>query len=438
MDLLTRLTRVERKELGTVLLAAALFFFLLCSYYILRPLREEMGIAGGTRNLPWLFQITLLATLLATPVFGWMTRRFQSRKFLVYTYRFFGANLLVFLLLLKVLPKDAEIVLGRVFYVWISVFNMFLVSLFWAFMADGFGLNQSKRLFGVIAVGGSLGATLGAALTAFLVGILGRVNLILISVVLLEVAVRIVGILRQRFDRRRDESELASSGRPPAPTRSVRSLNPAPRPSLWEGLLLVIRSRYLLAIAIFLFCYSFASTILYFEQANIVAKAVADRAARAALFARIDLWVNLITVLLQIFVTAQIMSRLGVGWALILVPLLSALGFFMLGLSPSLSVLVIFQVSRRAGNYAIMRPARETLFTILGLAEKYKAKSFLDTFVYRGGDAMASALFGIFSGIGVSLSALAFAAVPLSLLWGIVGRYLGLRQKELAYESGSS
>jgi AAA family ATP:ADP antiporter len=438
LDLLSKLTRVERKELGTVLLAAALFFFLLCSYYILRPLREEMGIAGGTRNLPWLFQITLVATLLATPVFGWMTRRFPSRTFLVYTYRFFGVNLLIFLALLKVLPKGSEIVLGRVFYVWISVFNMFLVSLFWAFMADGFGLNQSKRLFGTIAVGGSLGATLGAGLTAFLVGVLGRVNLILISVVLLEVAVQIVRVLRVRFDRKRAERASSSSADGPVSARSVRSLDPAPRPSLWEGLLLVIRSRYLLAIAIFLFCYSFASTILYFEQANIVANAVADRAARAALFARIDFWVSFITVLLQIFVTGQIMSRLGVGWALILVPLLSVLGFLALGLSPALTVLVIFQVSRRAGNYAIMRPARETLFTILGLAEKYKAKSFLDTFVYRGGDATASALFGALRGMGLSLSVFAFAAVPLCLLWGVVGRYLGLKQKELAYESGSS
>ncbi len=432
MDLLAKLTRVERKELGNVLLAAALFFFLLCSYYILRPLREEMGIAGGTRNLPWLFQITLVATLLATPLFGWMTRRFKSRTFLVYSYRFFGANLLLFLVLLKALPSSANIVLGRVFYVWISVFNMFLVSLFWAFMAEGFGLDQSKRVFGVIAVGGSLGATIGAGLTAFLVEYVGRVNLILLSVALLEVAVRIVGILRRRLDLKQREESVELSQAPASTSRTPRAATIAPRPSLWEGLLLVLHSRYLLAIAIFLFCYSFASTILYFEQANIVAHAVADRAARAALFARIDFWVNLITVVLQIFVTGQIMSRLGVGWALILVPLLSAVGFFVLGLRPVLTVLVVFQVSRRAGNYAIMRPARETLFTILGLAEKYKAKSFLDTFVYRGGDATASALFGVLSGLGMSLSALAFAAVPLTLFWGIVGRYLGLKQKELA------
>jgi AAA family ATP:ADP antiporter len=432
LDLLAKLTRVERKELGNVLLAAALFFFLLCSYYILRPLREEMGIAGGTRNLPWLFQITLVATLLATPLFGWMTRRFESRTFLVYSYRFFGANLLLFLVLLKALPLSTNIVLGRVFYVWISVFNMFLVSLFWAFMAEGFGLNQSKRVFGVIAVGGSLGATIGAGLTAFLVEYVGRVNLILLSVALLEAAVRIVGILRRRLDLKQREESVEFSQTPASTSRASRAATSAPRPSLWEGFLLVLRSRYLLAIAIFLFCYSFASTILYFEQANIVAHAVADRTARAALFARIDFWVNLITVVLQIFVTGQIMSRLGVGWALILVPLLSAVGFFVLGLRPVLTVLVVFQVSRRAGNYAIMRPARETLFTILGLAEKYKAKSFLDTFVYRGGDATASALFGALSGVGTSLSALAFAAVPLTLFWGVVGRYLGLKQKELA------
>ena len=429
MNLLSRLTGIRREELGTVLLAASLFFFLLCSYYILRPLREEMGIAGGTKNLPWLFQLTLVATLLATPVFGWLTRRFPKRNFLVYTYRFFGVNLLAFLILLRWTDGRQEILMGRIFYVWISVFNMFLVSLFWAFMADGFRLNQSKRLFGPIAVGGSLGATLGATMTALLVHAVGRVNLILLSVILLEVAVRIVFVLQQRFDALRpdreshDDVSLSGSGQSQAAFR---------RPSLWEGLLLTLRSPYLLGIALFLFCYSFASTILYFEQANIVAQAVSDRATRAALFARIDVWVNLMTVVLQLFVTGRIMSRLGVGLALVLIPALSAVGFLALGFSPTLGVLIVFQVTRRAGNYAIMRPARETLFTVLSVAEKYKAKSFLDTFVYRGGDAMASAAFGLVTRLGMALSQVAFAAIPLALFWGAMGRYLGQKQKELA------
>ena len=302
MDLISRLTRIDRGELPSVLWAATLFFFLLCSYYILRPMREAMGIAGGTRQLPNLYLVTLTVTLLATPVFGWMTRRYDKRKFLPYTYRFFAANLLLFLVASKLLPESSLLWLGRVFYVWISVFNMFLISLFWAFMADGFGLAQSKRLFGSIAVGGSLGAAFGAGITRFFISIIGQNWLVLVSIVLLEVAVRVVHRLQLRFD---------AMGPPPDAPPEL----PKERPSVWEGLQLTLRSPYLGGIALFLFFYSSSSTFLYFTQAEIVAAAETARNARVERFADIDLYVNIAAVTLQLFVTGRIMTRLGVSVA---------------------------------------------------------------------------------------------------------------------------
>ena len=404
-----------------MLWAATLFFFLLCSYYILRPMREAMGIAGGTRQLPNLYLFTLGATLLATPVFGWMTRRYDKRKFLPITYRFFAANLLLFLVAWKFMPESTMLWVGRVFYVWISVFNMFLISLFWAFMADGFGLAQSKRLFGSIAVGGSLGAAFGAGITRFLVSIVGQSWLVLVSILLLEVAVRVVSILQRRFD---------AMGPPPDAPPEL----PQKRPSVWEGLQLTLRSPYLGGIALFLFFYSSSSTVLYFMQAEIVAAAETASNARVERFADIDLYVNITAVTLQLFVTGRIMTRLGVSVALVVLPILTAVGFALLGSMPTMAMLIFFQVSRRAVNYAVMRPARETLFTVLSTAEKYKAKSFLDTFVYRGGDAVSAKTFDLLRTAGLGLTAIAGIAVPLALVWGTVGIYLGRKQKALAKE----
>ncbi len=421
MDLLSRLTRIEREELSAVLWAATLFFFLLCSYYILRPMREAMGIAGGTRQLPNLYLVTLGVTLLVTPLFGWMTRRYDKRKFLPYTYRFFGVNLLLFLVAWKMLPESTMLWVGRAFYVWISVFNMFLISLFWAFMADGFGLAQSKRLFGAIAVGGSLGAAFGAGITRFFISIVGQSWLVLISVVLLEIAVQVVGRLRQRFD---------EMGPPPDAPPEL----PKERPSVWEGLQLTLRSPYLGGIALFLFFYSSSSTFLYFTQAEIVSAAESATNARVERFADIDLWVNICAVTMQLFVTSRIMTRLGVSVALVILPLLTAIGFAVLGATPTMTVLILFQVARRSVNYAVMRPARETLFTVLSTAEKYKAKSFLDTFVYRGGDAVSAKVFDLLRAAGLGLGVLAGIAVPLAFIWGGVGIYLGRKQKALAKE----
>jgi AAA family ATP:ADP antiporter len=204
---------------------------------------------------------------------------------------------------------------------------------------------------------------------------------------------------------------------------------------VWEGLQLVLRSPYLGGIALFLFFYSSSSTIVYFMQAEVVAAAETARNARIERFADIDLWVNISAVVMQLFVTARIMTRLGVAVALVILPLLTAIGFATLGAAPTMAVLIVFQVARRSVNYAVMRPARETLFTVLSTAEKYKAKSFLDTFVYRGGDAISAKIFDLMRAAGLGLTAIAGIAVPVALVWGSVGIYLGRKQKALAKEA---
>lgn len=430
---LQRALGMKEGEARAVILSCLYFFFVLSAYYILRPLREEMGLAGGVRNLPWLFMCTLGAMLLATPLFGALVNRFPRRVFLPASYWFFIGNLLVFYVLLRVLPAGGDILLGRIFYVWISVFNMFAVSLFWAFMADGFGLERSKRLFGLVAIGGTLGAVVGARITAELVEVIGRANLILVSMALLTAAVLCVRALGGVFaglpaaaGADREESRASPAGSAGGDSSSG---GPAAGGGVLGGIRLTLRSPYLLGIGLFLFLYSLSSTFLYFEQANIVAGEVADRTARAALFARIDFWVNLVTLVTQLALTGRILRRFGVAFALAALPALTAVGFAALGLAPVLTVLIIFQVARRGANYALVRPARETLFTVVSREEKYKAKSFIDTFVYRGGDALGASAFDLLTRAGLGLAGIAFTAVPIAAAWGVVGIWLGAAQR---------
>ena len=418
---IARITNLDESEFKPALLSCAYFFLILCGYYILRPLREEMGLAGGIRDLPRLYIINLVVMLAAAPLFGAVASRFTRRVFIPAVYRFFMACMLIFYVLMRVLPGDANIVLGRVFYVWISVYNMWAVSLFWAFMADGYGLDRSKRIFGFIATGGTLGAIVGAAITANFVDDLGRVNLILVSMIFLQLAIFCVRKLSDYFD----------EAPAPAPAENHPARDDR-RGNAFSGIVDTFRSPYLLAISAYLLFYTLGSTFLYFEQANIVEAFVEGREARAALFARIDLWVNIITLAVQVFLAGRIIRWIGVGGALVLLPLFSVAGFLALGKAPILPVLVVFQVVRRASNYALMRPARETLFTIVPPDQKYKAKSFIDTFVYRGGDAIGATVFESLTRIGLSLAGIAFTAVPVALVWGGIGLYLGRQQHRLA------
>ncbi len=410
---IARSIRAEPGEFRPLAWSFAYFFCLLAGYYILRPLRDEMGIQGGVGNLAWVFTATFLVMLAVVPLFGWAVARFSRRRLVPVAYGFFILNLAGFYIAFKmnVAPEWT----ARAFFVWVSVFNLFVISLFWSVMTDAYSDQQALRLFGVIAAGGSLGAVAGPAITTFLVGYLGPIDLLPISAVLLIMAsVCAVAVMR-----------LSSVVEPQA-TGQTHGYH-----GIWAGATRVAQSPYLLAICGFIVLYTTLSTFLYFEQARIVADAFDDPTRRTRVFAIMDLATNAITLFLQFFATARIITWIGLPLTLVLIPLLVAAGFGALGVAPTLAVLVVFQVVRRAGNYAIARPAREMLFTVVPREDKYKAKNFIDTVVYRGGDAMSGWVFAGLTAVGLGLSAIAFVAVPIAGIWAAFAFWLGRRQLQL-------
>lgn len=415
--------KLEPGEGVAVAWAFAYFFLLLASYYILRPLRDEMGIAGGIARLPWLFTGTFIAMLAAVPLFGFITARLPRQRFLPLVYGFFILNLLLFHAAFQI--EGWREVTARTFFIWASVFNLFVVSVFWSFMVDLFSSAQGKRLFGLIAAGGTAGAITGPTLTALLVVPVGPVNLLLLSALLLAGAVLCIRQLGKW-----------SARKAPAPTQEPQHLQEPLGGSIFAGLTLIVRSPYLLGIALFMLLFTTLATFLYFEQAHIVAQSFDNSAARTRFFALLDLGVNVLTVLTQVLITSRLLSRLGVAGSLALVPLLSAFGFALLALTPVLAALAGFQVLRRAGEYAITRPAREMLYTVVGRETKYKAKNALDTVVYRGGDALAGWLFAGLKSLGLGLAAIAWLAVPIALAWAAVAFWLGRRQAILSRNNG--
>jgi AAA family ATP:ADP antiporter len=416
---LSRVAKTEPGETGAVLWSFAYFFCLLCGYYVLRPLRDEMGIAGGVNQLPWVFTGTFLAMLAAVPLYGWVASHWPRRKFLPMVYLFFIANLLAFYLLFEFSASHEWV--ARAFFIWVSVFNLFVVSVFWSFMVDLFSSRQGKRLFGLIAAGGSLGAVTGPAVTAWSVGGLGVVNLLLISAFVLTLATLCLYRL------------IALSAAAP-----VRGANPNEAllgGHLLGGVKLLFTSPYLLSIAAFVLLLTTLSTFVYFEQARIVKATHADPALRTALFAKMDLAVNALSILTQMFLAGRLLSRWGISRVLFGVGLVSFAGFVGLALFPVLGVFVAFQVVRRALEYALARPAREVLFTVVEREAKYKAKNVIDTLVYRGGDALSAWLVALLKGLGAGASTLAAIGAVLALAWALLGKHLGRRQTALGRET---
>ncbi len=430
--LFKRVVDVRDDELAALFWSCAYFFFVLSSYYLLRPMRETVGVAGGVENLPWLFTGTLVGMVLVHPLFAGAVARWPRRRFVPITYRFFIFNLLLIYLAFRSWP-EWEIWIGRGFFVWISVFNLFVVSVFWSFMTDSYTVDQGKRLFGFIGLGGTLGAICGSSFPAFLAVRIGPLNLLLIAMVFLELAVFAVRRLSRASDRfaaaERGRSETAA-GR----ARVSQLDDEVIGGGFLSGVSHSLSSPYLLGIAAYMFLFTLGSTVLYFQQAEIVGGAYADSAARTAVFGRIDLAVNVLTIVTQAFLTGRILRWLGVGLTLALVPAISVVGFAWLGASPVLWVVVGFMVLRRAGEYAVARPTREVLYTVLTREDKYKAKNFIDTFVYRLGDQVSAWSYRGLMALGFSLSAIAMVAVPLAGVWLLVAIGLGRAQRRKAAE----
>lgn len=406
-----RLFLLEPGEGAPLLLSGGMFLLLMLGYYLLRPLREAMGIAKGADRLPWLMTGTLLAMLLVNPLFSWMVARWPRRRFVPWTYRILALSLLGFGLGFRALPGHGGVRLGYAFYIWLSVLNLFLVSLFWGYMADLWSEAQGRRLFGAIAVGGTLGALVGAALTEALssgrFGVqAGPTGTLFLAVVFLEGAVQCGRALGRRRGLERGEAGAE------------------PGPRIFEGLRLLARSPYLLLLCGYLLLYTVTSTFLYLQQGGIVARSFTGSAARAAAFARIDLGVNTLSLFGQLFLTGHFVKRLGLGAALGLLPLLTLLGFGALALWPVFPVLALVMVARRGLHYAVDRPVREMLYLPLGPEEKYKTKSFVDTFVYRTGDLLGVWAPGLLAAVGVPA---ALGGLGLSAAWAGVAKGLGKR-----------
>lgn len=407
-------------EAALVATAALYAFLVLASWYVLRPIRDDMGVAGGVENLAWLFTGTLVAMLATQPLYAALVARWPRKRFLPWVYRFFALNLLLFFAALQLGPASAQVWIGRVFFVWTSVFNLFVVSVFWSYMADVFRTGQARRIYGLLAAGGTLGGIAGGAITAGFVQSFGSAPLLVVSALLLEGAALCVRLLGREAseaspDQARAEREVVGGGP-------------------LTGLAHVLRSPYLLGLCGFLFLYTIGSTFLYFLQVDIVAGAFADRGARTAFFAKIDLWVNGLTLLLQTGLTGRLLTRLGVGATLAVVPLISIAGFVAVGLAPSLPLLVVFLVARRAGNFALARPARELLFVPLAREDKYKAKNFIDTVVYRLGDQTGAWTSSGIALAGLGVGTVAAVAAPLAALWLALAIWLGRRHTKLARE----
>lgn len=415
---LGKVVEVRPHEVGLLFLSALYFFLVLTAYYVIRPIREEMGVLGGVENLAWLFTGTLVGTLLVHPLFTWVVARFPRKRFIPYAYRFFAANLVIFFVLMRVVPQDAAVWVGRIFFNWTSVFNLFVVSVFWAFMADIFHSEQGKRLFAFIAVGGTLGAMTGSGITALLAGALGPVNLLLISALVLEMAVWCVrrlghSVTELGIGTEAEENEPIGGG-------------------VLAGITGAARSPYLLGIVLYMMLFTVTSTALYFQQADIVARSFDDSGARTSFFAQIDFWVNVLALLTQLFLTGRIVKWLGLGVTLAVLPVVTLVGFTLIGLHPGLMVLMAVQVLRRGWNYGMMKPALEALYTVIPREDKYKAKNLIDTFVYRSGDQVGAWSYDGLMAAGLGLTAIAFANVPVAAVWLGTGLALGAAQNRRA------
>lgn len=405
--------KAEPHELAPLSVAFTYFFCLLCGYYLLRPVRDEMAIQGGVQHLPWMMTGTFLTLLTATPLFGWLSARLTRYVLLITVYLFFCVNLVIFYALMA--SHTAPEWVARVFFVWLSVFNLFVVSVFWSFMADLFTPEQGVRLFGVIAAGGSSGALAGPVLAGFLPTLIGIPPLMLIAGLFLLACLACI----HRLDRR-------AAGR----TRQARASERAPLGGgIWAGIRLTAVSPYLLGICGYLFCLTMSATFLYMEQVRTVSVVMSDPAARTQLFAHIDLAVSLLTLAVQLFGTNRLINRFGLAAGLLVLPALSFVGFVGLGMSQALALLLVFTVARRVGEYAVSKPAREVLFTVVPREEKYKAKNFIDTAVSRGGDASTSWLVSGVKALGASTALIAWALVPVMILWGWLGWWLAAAQR---------
>lgn len=425
-DVVTNITGIKQNEKFLVAWSLVYIISLFLAYYVLRPIRDELGVSGGLDNLPWLFTGTLMVMLLLNPLYAYIVRRYSREVFISIAYRFFALNLAVFAALMFKAPEGWQSWIGRAFFIWVSVFNLFVVSVFWSFIEDVFTGSQGKRLFGIFSAGATIGGLLGSAITSGLVAHINRAGLIVISIILIEIAVFASARLSKRNITQVNVKKLNVTNDKPVGG------------GVFSGMIQTFMSPYLLSIAIFVLIYSITSTFLYFQQANIAQSHFSTSEERTAFFASIDFWVNAITLFFQLFLTGRLMVRVGVMITLCALPFVSIIGFVGLAGCPTVAVFVVAQVARRVANFALARPSREVLFTSSIREDRYKAKNFIDTVIYRTGDQVASWGYAGLMGLGLGVSQVAFAGIPLSFIWLVLALWLGHKHNKQEKEILSS
>ncbi|BFU60879.1 MULTISPECIES: NTP/NDP exchange transporter [Rodentibacter] len=416
---LSKLIDVKPNERQAIFWAWLYVFTLFLAYYTLRPIRDELGAAGGVRELKWLFTGTLVAMLTLTPLYGYLVKRWQRERFIAIAYRFFMLNLVAFAGLMWTASGELLIWTGRLFFIWVSVFNLFVVSVFWSLMSDVFSTEQSKRLFGFLSTGATLGGIAGSAFISVFAKTFNNYVWLLCAILLLEVAVQAAKRI----------SALATPQ-----VQHNQNIQNQIGGSIWAGLKHTCQSSYLLGISAFILCYSLTSTILYFQQADIVNTNITNKAERTAFFANIDLWVNSLTLIFQVGLTGRLMKYVGILPVLVILPLFSASSFALLAASPTIAIFVFVQVARRVTNFAFTRPSREVLFTRLNREDRYKAKNVIDTLIYRAGDQIGSWGYAGLVSAGLTLTAISWLAVPLCLVWAVLSVWLAKKENPYANE----
>jgi AAA family ATP:ADP antiporter len=395
-----------------VVVAFTTFFCVLCGYFVLRPVRDEIGVRAGVEQLPWLFTATFVVTLLLVPLFGWIVARVQRRAIAAATYALCAVLLL---LAYGGLQSAGIIAWGVGLFIGISVLNLFIISVFWSLMADSWDPSEARRMYGIIAVGGTAGAIAGPAITAFLAPRIGPVNLLPISATLLGIAAVLSLLLPRRADA--------------PPTEKIGG-------SLLAGIKLAAQSRTLQRIALIIICYTTISTILYFEQADIVKHAITDPGQRTRYFALLDLTNNIITVVMQALITRRVLTRLGLKAALTAAPVMIGTGLAALAIFPRLALVAVLQVIHRVGEHAFTRPGREVVFTTVTPEERFKAKNFIDTFVYRGNDALVGWMVGGLHAGGAGIATIAIIGIGVSMGWVSAGYSLGRKHDQTRAPDG--
>jgi AAA family ATP:ADP antiporter len=411
-ELLNRAVKIEAHEVRATLSSFSFVFVLMAAYYILRPVRDAMASDWTDAEVSWLWTLNFFFSAIAVSLYGGAVSKLRFRSLVTSVYAFFALSFLLFYVSTQI-SGDRELI-DKSFYVWISVFSLFHISVFWSFMADLFNKTQSLRLFGFIGAGASAGGLAGPAIPAFFAGSIGTDNLILIATVLLLLTIPIIGFLQRlkKVDLHNDSLQVGSD--------NLEYIGGNPLSGFSEFL----KSPFLLGIGLFILLYTSIGSFVYFELKNLLADY--DRETRSQIWASMDLVVNSLTLVIALFITGRMASRFGLAFTLASVPVLISGGMLVIAAAPTVAMVVGLQIIRRAGNYAITRPGREMLFTAVDRETRFKAKPVIDIVVYRGGDMLnAWAFTGLTQGLGLGLAAVAGVGALIAALWAVVGIYLG-------------